>query len=61
MGLLFPGRGPGKPVTARQLDRACKAAAKTAGLDKRVSMHTLRHSFATHLLERKADTRVGAA
>ena len=61
MGLLFPGRGPGKPVTARQLDRACKAAAKTAGLDKRVLMHTLRHSFATHLLERKADTRVGAA
>jgi integrase/recombinase XerD len=56
--LLFPGRDPGQPVTARQLDRVCKAAAKTAGLDKRVSMHTLRHSFATHLLERKTDVRV---
>jgi integrase/recombinase XerD len=58
MGWLFPGRDPGQPITARQLDRACKAAAKTAGLDKRVSMHTLRHSFATHLLERKTDVRV---
>ena len=58
MGWLFPGRDPGQPVTARQLDRVCKAAAKTAGLDKRVSMQTLRHSFATHLLERKTDVRV---
>jgi site-specific recombinase XerD len=58
MGWLFPGRDPGQPVTARQLDRVCKAAAKAAGLDKRVSMHTLRHSFATHLLERKTDVRV---
>jgi integrase/recombinase XerD len=58
MGWLFPGRDPGQPITSRQLDRACKAAAKTAGLDKRVSMHTLRHSFATHLLERKTDVRV---
>ena len=58
MGWLFPGRDPGQPITTRQLDRVCKAAAKTAGLDKRVSMHTLRHSFATHLLERKTDVRV---
>jgi site-specific recombinase XerD len=57
-GWLFPGRDPGQPITARQLDRACKAAANTAALDKRVSMHTLRHSFATHLLERKTDVRV---
>jgi len=57
-GWLFPGRDPGQPITTRQLDRACKAAAKTAALDKRVSMHTLRHSFATHLLERKTDVRV---
>jgi len=58
MGWLFPGRDPGQPITTRQLDRVCKAAARTAGLDKRVSMHTLRHSFATHLLERKTDVRV---
>jgi integrase/recombinase XerD len=58
MGWLFPGRDPGQPITTRQLDRVCKAAARTAGLDKPVSMHTLRHSFATHLLERKTDVRV---
>jgi site-specific recombinase XerD len=57
-GWLFPGQQPGQPITTRQLNRACHATAVAARLDKRVSMHTLRHSFATHLLERKTDIRV---
>ena len=57
-GWLFPGREPGQPITTRQLDRICKRAAENAGLGKRVSMHMLRHSFATHLLENKTDVRV---
>jgi site-specific recombinase XerD len=57
-GWLFPGRDPVNPLTTRQLRRACHAAAEAAGIDKRVSLHTLRHSFATHLLEQKVDIRV---
>ncbi len=57
-GWLFPGRDPVQPLTTRQLNRACHAAAQMAELDKRVSLHTLRHSFATHLLEQKTDIRV---
>jgi len=57
-GWLFPGLDPVDPLSTRQLTRAVKAAAEAAKIDKRVSMHTLRHSFATHLLEQKVDIRV---
>ena len=55
---LFPGQNPINPMTARQLNRAVTAAKTLAGISKRVSPHTLRHSFATHLLEQGVDIRV---
>jgi len=57
-GWLFPGQNPVNPMTARQLSRIFHGAKDAAGIDKRVSLHTLRHCFATHLLEQKVDIRV---
>ena len=55
---LFPGRIDRQPTTARQFGRLFKEAAKAAGLRKAVSLHSLRHSFATHLLENGQDIRL---
>jgi len=57
-GWLFPGQNPVNPLTIRQLRRIFHAAKDAAEIDKPVSLHTLRHCFATHLLEQKVDIRV---
>jgi integrase/recombinase XerD len=54
---LFPGRRPDQPLTATAIQRGCGPAARRAGLAKRVSTHTMRHCFATHLLEAGTDLR----
>jgi integrase/recombinase XerD len=55
--LLFPGLDPSRPITRDVVQRAVKAAAKSAGLRKRVTPHTLRHCFATHMIESGAELR----
>ena len=57
-GWLFPGQNPVNPLSTRQLRRAMESAVSLAGLEKSVSLHSLRHAFATHLLEQQTDIRV---
>ena len=57
-GWLFPGQNPVNPLSTRQLNRAFHLARLAANIDKAVSLHSLRHAFATHLLERHEDIRV---
>ncbi|HUL11596.1 MAG TPA: tyrosine-type recombinase/integrase [Methylococcaceae bacterium] len=57
-GWLFPGQNPVNPMSTRQLNRAFHLVRTAAEIDKRVSLHSLRHAFATHLLEHHEDIRL---
>lgn len=57
-GWLFPGRDADRPIDVQVLYSSCRSARAAAGIDKRVTVHTLRHSFATHLLENGTDIRI---
>src|SRR5262249_9007344 len=52
---LFPGGRPGGHLSAASIQRTCKRAVRASGISKKASMHTLRHSYATHLLESGTD------
>lgn len=54
---LFPGKDPDRPLSVSVVQRACRAACRDAGLSKHATVHTLRHCFATHLLEAGTDLR----
>jgi integrase/recombinase XerD len=56
-GWLFPGRDPARPLTGAHVQKLCQRLVSRLGLPKRVTPHTLRHSFATHMLEAGVDVR----
>ena len=54
---LFPGDTPGRPITRNAVELACRKAHRAAGIRKPITPHSLRHAFATHLLEAGTDLR----